>query len=87
MNNIKKARENAGLSQKEVAVSLHVSAPTVSEWESGRKNPSANNMKELSKLLRVPVDYLLGNIDEIPYPSYISEMTGNNSCLNNITLT
>lgn len=60
MNNIKKARENAGMSQKEVAISLKVSAPTVSEWESGKKNPSAKNMKELAKIFNVSIDYLLG---------------------------
>lgn len=74
MNNIKKARETAGLSQKEVAISLHVSAPTVSEWESGKKNPSAPNMKKLSKLLNVPIDYLLGAIGEKLYPEHISKM-------------
>ncbi len=60
MNNIKKARENAGMSQKEVAISLKVSAPTVSEWESGKKNPSAKNMKELARLFNASIDYLLG---------------------------
>lgn len=74
MNNIKKARENAGMSQKEVAISLKVSAPTVSEWESGKKNPSMQNAMELSKLFCVPTDYLLGVSDEKPYPSYISKL-------------
>lgn len=60
MNNIKKARENAGLSQKQVAMELKVSAPTVSEWESGKQNLSSKNLVELSKLLNVSIDYLLG---------------------------
>lgn len=60
MNNIKKSRECAGLSQKEVAVALGVSAPTVSEWESGKKNPSGANLRKLSSLLDVSTDYLLG---------------------------
>ena len=59
-NNIKKARENAGLSQKQVALTLHVSAPTVSDWESGKISPSVVNLKALSDLYRVPTDYLLG---------------------------
>ena len=74
MNRIKKARESAGMSQKEVALSLKVSAPTVSEWESGKKNPSTRNMAELSKLFRVPIDYLLGIEDEKPYPEHISKL-------------
>lgn len=61
--NMKKARIAAGLSQKQVAVSLNVSPPTVSEWESGKQNPSAENLKKLSELYNVPVDYLLGLSD------------------------
>lgn len=57
--NIKKARKMAGLSQKEVAVTLKVSAPTVSDWESGNMYPSAENLKKLSVLLNCPIDYLL----------------------------
>ena len=32
-NNMKKAREHAGLSQKEVAITLKVTPPTIPEWE------------------------------------------------------
>lgn len=64
MNNIKKAREAAGLSQKEVAISLHVSAPTVSEWESGKKNPSIVYLKQLADKYNVSVDYLLGRSNQ-----------------------
>ncbi len=59
-NNIKSAREFRGLSQKYVAHSLGVSAPTVSEWESGRKKPSTENVIALSKLLSISTDCLLG---------------------------
>ena len=62
-NNMKKAREHAGLSQKEVAITLKVTPPTISEWESGRKNPNASNLKELSKLYKVSSDYLIGLSD------------------------
>ena len=64
MNNIKKAREAAGFSQKQVALTLHVSAPTVSDWESGKMNPSVTNLKELARLFKVSTDYLLGQTDD-----------------------
>lgn len=67
MNNIKKARENAGYSQKQVALTLHVSAPTVSDWEAGKINPSALNLKALGKLFKVSTDYLLGQTDDSLY--------------------
>lgn len=65
---IKKARETAGLSQKVVAITLGVSAPTVSEWESGKKKPSTENLKELADLFGVSADYLLsGSENDIAY--------------------
>lgn len=57
---MKQAREAAKLSQKAVALSLHVSAPIVSEWESGKKCPSLSNLKEIALLYNVSADYLLG---------------------------
>lgn len=60
MNSIKIARTNAGLSQKEVAITLGVSVPTVSDWESGKKFPSGKNLVKLAQLLKVSTDYLLG---------------------------
>jgi transcriptional regulator with XRE-family HTH domain len=63
MNNIKKARETAKFSQKEVALTLKVSPPTVSEWESGKKNPTVENLKKLSELFSCSIDYLLGKTD------------------------
>lgn len=57
--NMRNAREKAGFSQKQVALSLGVSAPTVSEWESGKKNPNAANLQKLSALYGVTTDYLL----------------------------
>lgn len=59
MNRIKKAREAKGISQKEVSLTLGVSAPTVSEWESGKKFPSTENLVALARLLETTTDYLL----------------------------
>lgn len=60
-NNILAARIKSGMSQKEVALSLHVAAPTVSDWERQKKYPSIENLKALSSLLGVSIDYLLGH--------------------------
>lgn len=59
MPNFKIARERAGMSQKEVALTLKVSPPTVSEWESGKISPTAANLKALAKMYDVTIDYLL----------------------------
>lgn len=53
----------AKYSQKEVALTLKVSAPTVSEWESGKKNPTVQNLKKLSEMFSCSIDFLLGKTD------------------------
>ena len=60
MNNIKTAREQRGMSQKEMAITLGIAQPTISNWESGRINPSNKNLLQLSELLSFSTDYLLG---------------------------
>ena len=60
MNRIKELREKAGKQQKELAIDLGVSQPTVSDWESGRKIPSAKSTSKIADYFQVPIDYLLG---------------------------
>lgn len=50
------ARINAGLSQKEVAVSLGVSNKTVSSWENGKTFPSAPMIDALCELYKMSYD-------------------------------
>ena len=72
MNRIKELREMAGKQQKVLAIDLGVSQPTVSDWESGRKVPSAKSTSKLADYFQVPIDYLLGResvTDGPPAPS------------------
>lgn len=64
MNRLKQCREQSGLSQKEVAVSLGVKPPSVSNWESGRTNPSSRNLQMLAKLYHVNMEYLTGEMED-----------------------
>lgn len=52
-------RKKKGLTQMNVAEVLNVSRQAISRWESGTTIPSTENLKTLSKLYEVPVDYLL----------------------------
>lgn len=54
-------RKEKGLTQSAVAEKLDVSRQAVSRWESGTVLPSTDNLKCLSVLYEVPVDYLLNN--------------------------
>ena len=64
---IKNARKNAGLSQEELAVKLCVSRPAVAKWEMDKGLPDIMNLKALSKLLDVSVDYLLDDGQETEF--------------------
>lgn len=60
MNRIKECREKTGMSQKFVALTLGVKAPSVSDWEQGKNWPSVENLMKLADLYHVTVDELLG---------------------------
>ncbi len=56
---LKLARANKGLTQQEVADTLHISRTTVSSWEVGRTLPSLDYIVDLSNLYDVSLDILL----------------------------
>lgn len=61
-------RKAKNLSQATVAESLYISRQAISNWETGTVLPSTENLKCLSRLYQVPVDYLL-NDDAPPLSS------------------
>lgn len=60
MNQIRKIREERGIAQKVLAIAMGVSTPTVSNWESGTKQPSNKNIQKLADYFGVSTDYILG---------------------------
>lgn len=50
MNIVKELRENMGMLQKELAIQLGVSQPTVSDWEHGKKDPTEENAKKIGEI-------------------------------------
>ena len=59
-------RKEKDLSQYDVASALNVSRQAISRWESGSSAPSTDNLKCLSALYDVSVDYLLNEDMEQP---------------------
>lgn len=69
MIRVRELRIAKGIQQKELAIDLGVTQPTVSDWESGRKIPSAKSTQKLADYFGVSIDYLLGrNEKEKPTP-------------------
>lgn len=60
MNLVKELRERAGMQQKEVALAVGVSRPTVSEWEHQKKDPSGERLLRLAELFKVDPGIVLG---------------------------
>ena len=57
---IEEARLKEGISQAQLARMLGVTKETVSRWESGDKEPTPEHLRDLTIVLKVSGDYLLG---------------------------
>ncbi len=57
---LRSARKRAKLSQKELAARLYLSTQAVSKWERGEALPGLSHVYQLSQLLQVSADELLG---------------------------
>ena len=56
---IKKLRRKAGLSQHELALKSRVDLTSISEIESGLRNPSLKTLHKIALALKVPMHELL----------------------------
>lgn len=52
------ARVNAGLKQREFAEKIGVSLATVTNWESGRTEPDVSQLRKISQISGIPMDYI-----------------------------
>ena len=55
-----KLRERRGHSQQEVAEQLNVTRQAVSRWEQGETTPNVDTLKQISRLMDVSLNTLLG---------------------------
>lgn len=60
-SNIKKKRKSMSLSQEYVAEQLQVSRQAVSKWETGKSEPSMNNLKKLAELFSCNLNELISS--------------------------
>lgn len=78
---LKSARKSAGLTQEQLAEKLLVSRQAITKWEADKGMPDIENLRQLSGLLNISIDYLLDsgesidlsvmrepiNLDDYPY--------------------
>lgn len=56
-------RVNAGLTQKELADILGVSAGTVANWENGKSEPSLSHLRKISEVSTIPIGSIVLQCD------------------------
>ena len=64
---IKECRKQAGFSQEQLAERLNVSRQAITKWETDAGLPDTENLKELSRIFGISIDYLLDNNNEYHY--------------------
>ena len=57
---LKTARKKTGFTQREVAKETNISQPVLALYETGKRNPDAENLGILADFYGVSVDWLLG---------------------------
>lgn len=63
MENLKKLREKAGLSQQKLAQQLGLAQQSIHSYENNVYEPDIATLKQLSAFFDTSVDYLIGNTD------------------------
>ena len=63
------------ISKRNLAVKLNVSAQSVSDWSTGKVQPTAENIYIVAKYFNVTSDYLLGLEDEFGQKEYSDEFS------------
>lgn len=51
-------RVNAKMNQKEWAEYMGVDISTISNWESGRTEPTARQLRKMSEASKIPMDFI-----------------------------
>lgn len=64
--NIKNLRNKHGLTQRELAEQLHVTAQAVSRWENGEVEPSIGTITSMAEIFGVTTDEIIGGPDKKP---------------------
>ena len=68
---LQRLRKNANLTQEDVATKLNITAQAVSKWENDVSAPDISVLVELSDILGITLDELMGK--QVPATSFVPE--------------
>ncbi len=63
MKGLKAVRKSRNLNQQKVAMDLNISREALSHYENGKREPSLDMLRKLSKYFNVSIDYLINGED------------------------
>lgn len=61
---LRELRSEKGLSQTDMGELLKITRQAYCHYENGKREPTQEVLKEISKILNCSIDYLLGNTDD-----------------------
>lgn len=70
---LKLLRDDKGFTQKDLAEALNITVSTISHYENGTREPGIEILIQMSKILGVSVDYLVGSTDVNILPEVINK--------------
>ena len=79
---LKETRKLSGLSQEQFAEALNISRSAVAKWENNIGIPDVANLKSISKLLNISIDYLLDENKNIKDNNIKNEIVEDKAGLN-----
>ena len=56
--NLAAVRTNANMTRREWATAVGVGVSTIDNWENGRTEPSATQLRRMSELSGIPMDFI-----------------------------
>ena len=74
-------RKEKNMLQKELAIHLHSSVGTISNYENDVHSPDPDTLCEIADFYNVSIDYLFGRSPYRDIPSFMKEYTKENSIL------
>ena len=60
---LREIRKSKNISQLKLALDLNMSQYSISRYETGKREPSLNDLKKISDYFNVSIDYLLERTD------------------------
>lgn len=72
-DNIRRTRQEKGLSQEELAQAIGATKSAISRYEAGKRQPSYDQLESLADALDVPLEVLLGIGDSVKTELWLEE--------------